>query len=330
MNLSAPVWQATDAVVTAVTGKTLIDYDFVVGSSPFSTFGGVTGALATYYAVIFGGREVMKNRAPFQLKPWTQIHNIALTAVSGLLLALTLEQLLPQLYSQGLTHTICGAGGWTRPLEVLYNLNYIVKYIEFVDTVLLMLKKKPLTFLHTYHHGATAFLCYAQLLGQTSISWVPITINLFVHCLMYNYFFLVSCGRKVWYKRYITMIQIVQFVVDLGFIYWVSYNVFAMRYFAESAPGMAGQCALEAKEVMRDMSEDMLRKHEFAALTGLVCLTSYLFLFIAFYFATYTPASGLKSRGKQAQSNVVQVKASMKPVVEEMATNVLKVMKPLA
>jgi hypothetical protein len=188
----------------------------VPGSTPLSTIFEAGSWIALYYVVIFGGRELMRHRPAFTLHKAFIIHNFYLTLISGALLGLFLQQLVPSLWRNGIYDNICGNSGWTKQLVVLYYLNYLTKYLELLDTVFLVLKKKPLTFLHTYHHGATALLCYTQLVGETSVSWVPIILNLTVHVVMYWYYYQAARGVKVWWKQYITMLQITQFVLDLG------------------------------------------------------------------------------------------------------------------
>ncbi|KAJ5649312.1 uncharacterized protein N7484_003035 [Penicillium longicatenatum] len=264
------LWPLFDKAFEQVKGYPASEFKFQEGVTPMSTLKETVMMLVTYYVVIFGGREVMKNFSAFKLNTLFMIHNLVLTIISGVLLVLFLEQLIPTLWHHGVFYAICDhRGGWTQPLIVLYYLNYLNKYWEFIDTVFLVLKKKPLTFLHTYHHGATALLCYTQLIGLTAVSWVPITINLLVHVVMYWYYFQSARGVRIWWKKYITMLQILQFVIDVGFIYFASYSYFSSTYFPW-APN-AGSCAGE----------------EFAAFAGIAIITSYLFLFIGFYIATY-------------------------------------------
>ncbi|KAK7911468.1 hypothetical protein PG985_013949 [Apiospora marii] len=265
------LWPIFNKAFELVVGYPAEDFRFEAGRTPMSTLKETSIFVVIYYIIIFGGRELMRKRDPLKLKTLFIIHNFYLTAISAILLALFIEQLLPTVVRKGIFFAICDhEGGWTQPLVVLYYLNYLTKYLELLDTVFLFLKKKPLTFLHTYHHGATAVLCYTQLLGHTSVSWVVITLNLTVHVVMYWYYFQSARGVRIWWKEWVTRFQIIQFFIDLGFVYYASYTYFTSTYFTWMPNH--GKCAGE----------------EFAAFSGLIVLSSYLVLFISFYFATYS------------------------------------------
>ncbi|KAE8448812.1 hypothetical protein EG329_008814 [Mollisiaceae sp. DMI_Dod_QoI] len=288
------------------------DFKFVPGKTAMSTLSETIAMIVLYLVVIFGGREFMRNRQPYKLNALFMAHNFMLTAISGALLVLFAEQLIPTLWRHGLYDNICGTSGWTQPLVVLYYLNYLTKYVELIDTVFLTVKKKPLTFLHCYHHPATALLCYTQLIGHTSVSWVPITLNLTVHVVMYWYYFQSARGIKIWWKEWITRLQITQFIIDLGFVYFASWDYFTSTY-APELPHI-GTCAGEP----------------FAAVAGDVILSSYLVLFISFYFATYKKMSNRRSSAKMAQKAELSMEKMEKtevPTMKETAERATQVVK---
>ncbi|CAN8095821.1 unnamed protein product [Discula destructiva] len=280
------LWPIFDKAFELCVGYPASEFTFKAGATPMSTLKETGIFICVYYFIILGGREYMRTRDPFVLKKLFLVHNFILTAVSAVLLALFVEQILPTVVRKGIFFAICDYdGGWTQPLVVLYYLNYLTKYLELLDTVFLFLKKKPLTFLHCYHHGATAVLCYTQLIGSTAVSWVVISLNLTVHVLMYWYYFQSARGVRCWWKEWVTRLQIIQFIIDLGFVYFASYTYFVSTY-KPHWPN-AGKCAGE----------------EFAAFSGMGVLTSYLVLFISFYIATYHKA-GPKSLAKSTRKTL--------------------------
>ncbi|OGM39320.1 elongation of fatty acids protein [Aspergillus bombycis] len=285
------LWPHFSKAFELVAGYPADEFQFVLGTTPMSTLRETSIFVAVYYTILFGGREVMRNRAPFPLRSLFRIHNVYLTVLSAILLALYIEELVPTVFRKGIFYAICHRdGGWTNHLVVLYYLTYLTKYLELLDTIFLFLQKKPLTFLHSYHHGATAVLCYTQLIGNTAVSWVPITLNLLVHVVMYWYYFQSARGIRLWWKEWVTRLQIIQFVIDLGFVYFASYTYFTSTHF----PWMphAGHCAGEA----------------FAAFAGILVLSSYLALFLLFYFATYSkdgkPPSTRRTLRRMSQAEV--------------------------
>jgi fatty acid elongase 3 len=115
------LWPIFNKGFELVVGYPADDFKFKAGETPMSTLKETGIFVAIYYIIIFGGRELMRNREPFKLKTLFLIHNFYLTAISAVLLALFVEQLLPTVVRRGIFSAICDIeGGWTQPLIVLY------------------------------------------------------------------------------------------------------------------------------------------------------------------------------------------------------------------
>ncbi|CAF1672360.1 unnamed protein product [Adineta ricciae] len=96
---------------------------------------------------------------------------------------------------------------------------FFSKAIEFMDTIFMVVRKRftQITFLHVFHHSTMLIIWWIVMTwipgGQ---AWLGPVLNSTVHVFMYAYYGLSvipSLRDKLWWKRYITMFQLIQFVL---------------------------------------------------------------------------------------------------------------------
>eukprot|EP00244_Chara_vulgaris_P012041 TRINITY_DN6199_c0_g1_i1.p1 TRINITY_DN6199_c0_g1~~TRINITY_DN6199_c0_g1_i1.p1 ORF type:complete len:434 (-),score=68.30 TRINITY_DN6199_c0_g1_i1:49-1350(-) len=120
-------------------------------------------------------------------------------------------------------------------LGKLIYLFYVSKLYEFVDTLIMLLKRNlwQVSFLHVYHHGTISLvwwvMCYRCPGGDAYFS---AAMNSWIHVAMYMYYFLAAVLGKdekkrkkyLFWGKYLTIMQMVQFVLFMG------QSVYGIRY----------------------------------------------------------------------------------------------------
>lgn len=184
----------------------------------------------------------MKNREPFDLRwllvPW----NAALTIFSATGFYYTWPVLMENLFSKPLTSVLCDPACYSNHVArwvfffnvskffvrispilsfMLYTAANPFDFQEFGDTLFIVLRKKPLIFLHYYHHVMTCLYCWYA--NQVSCStnctgWPFATMNLFVHTLMYFHYALAGMGIHANWSVLLTSLQLLQMVVGIGIV----------------------------------------------------------------------------------------------------------------
>jgi hypothetical protein len=88
-----------------------------------------------------------------------------------------------------------------------------------MDTILMVVRKRftQITFLHVFHHSTMLIIWWIVMTwipgGQ---AWFGPVLNSAVHVFMYAYYGLSvipSLRDKLWWKKYITMFQLIQFML---------------------------------------------------------------------------------------------------------------------
>ena len=182
---------------------------------------------ASYLPMIFGLQRYMANREAFRLKVPLVLWNLALAAFSIMGAYNTVPHLLAQIRQTGVQGEICRRGCYASPVSWWIFVFNLSKIPEFVDTIFLRLRKKPVILLHWYHHIATMLFCwYANQVGDiyNCTGFFFATMNLSVHSVMYLYYAVAAMGyaramAKMNLNIVLTSIQIIQMFGGIYFIY---------------------------------------------------------------------------------------------------------------
>lgn len=189
------------------------DFNFNDYKPPIYDFSSVLCFILGYLITIRLSTWFMQSRKPFALKRITTLHNLFLFALSLVMFVGVIVNVLETFQYGSWDSIFCGANRNFRSgrLQFWYYVFYLSKPYEFVDTFTMVFKKKELNFLHVWHHCTTFLLVWVTQVQEMNIQWVSISANAFVHIWMYYYYFMTSIGSTVWWKRYLTLLQVFLF-----------------------------------------------------------------------------------------------------------------------
>lgn len=151
------------------------------------------------------------------------------------------------------------------------------KFPELIDTFFIVIHKKPLIFLHWYHHISVLLYCWHSYVTKAPTGIIFCVMNYAVHAIMYFYYFLMAARMKpkFFHAIYITTAQISQMIVGVIVTIYGCYLLWIQKVSSTT-------CWLTPE-------------NNFAAL---LMYGSYLFLFLQFFWQRYdTKQSTKNSKG---------------------------------
>jgi len=217
--------------------------------------------------VVLLGQIVMSRLPAFTMSLTTKVWNFLLAGYSLIGAYYMIPYLWKHLNNEGLHVTVCNAGYATwgnGRIGVFMALFMWSKYVELFDTVLLVLKKKDVIFLHWYHHITVLLFCWKAFSVLASGGIWFAALNYGIHSIMYSYYFLMcfDCTRPLVrpMASTVTLLQIVQMLAGTSIVVY-------QRWFS----GPRNAC----------------RYDDETNYYAIVMYASYLVLFVLFFVNTY-------------------------------------------
>ena len=243
-------------------------------------------ACVLYAVLIVCGRAYFDGRQPLSWRRTLAMWNFSLSLFSFIGMIRTAPQLAHNLYHMTLRDNICnnpesqfGSGSTGFWVQVFC----LSKFPELIDTFFIVIHKKPLIFLHWYHHITVLLYCWHSYATTSPTGLWFVCMNYAVHFIMYGYYFLMAMRMKPkWFNAmWITVAQISQMVVG------VAITILAFYYYEEKGPEAENPCWVQ-------------KENNVAAC---IMYGSYLFLFASFFVGRYFGVkidTGVNSKKKKA------------------------------
>ncbi|ESO84020.1 hypothetical protein LOTGIDRAFT_210971 [Lottia gigantea] len=141
-----------------------------------------------YLTVIFGLKRYMKHRVEFDLRQllaiWSTI--LALFSVAGSIRSL--PELIVSVKNKSFQYSVC-IPAYSGPVPGFWGSVFTLsKVYELGDTIFIVLRKKPLVFLHWYHHITVMLFTWHSYSEHAAAARWFYTMNFVVHSFMYSYY----------------------------------------------------------------------------------------------------------------------------------------------
>lgn len=223
-------------------------------------------AVILYMAFCYFGQKYMADKKPFGLTNTLAAWNLFLSLFSFYGMLRMVPTTIMYMVSKPLEESICdpayqtygcGAAGFAVQIFCLSKLP------ELIDTVFIVLRKKPLIFLHWYHHVTVLLFCWNAYVTESGAGHYFASMNYTVHAVMYFYYFLMAIKSiPKWFPSWIiTLMQISQMIAGTFIVCacWYYYKFGGNKY-------KPGECNNNPSNLM----------------AGGIIYASYLYLFVEF------------------------------------------------
>jgi hypothetical protein len=178
-------------------------------------------ACVAYVILIFSGQAYMKSRPAWSWRRTLAFWNLGLSLFSWIGAIRTAPQLYYNLTTYPLRDNLCDDpaalyGSGSTGLWV--QLFILSKFPELVDTFFIVIHKKPLIFLHWYHHITVLLYCWHSYVTTSPSGLFFVVMNYCVHAVMYGYYFLMAVKlRPKWFNPiFVTVLQLSQMFIGVG------------------------------------------------------------------------------------------------------------------